>query len=87
MDEKYENRSEETKGEHVDQNQGKAVITGVHSETSESEVTQLLKESINEVGMDIEVQESSVPQNRSHTRLSTSRMTEKEINSSGQRMC
>ena len=38
-DEKYENRSEETKGEHVDKNQGKAVITGFHSETSESEVT------------------------------------------------
>ena len=53
MDEKYENRSEETKGEHVDQNQGKAVVTGFHSETSESEVTQLLKESINEVEMDI----------------------------------
>ena len=29
MDEKYENRSEETKGEHVDQNQGKAVVTGL----------------------------------------------------------
>ena len=53
MDEKYENRSEETKGEHVDQNQGNAVVTGFHSETSESEVTQLLKESINEAGMDI----------------------------------
>ena len=37
----------------MDQNQGKAVVTGFHSETSESEVTQLLKESINEVGMDI----------------------------------
>ena len=53
MDDKYENRSEETKGEHVDQNQGKAVVTGFHSETTESGVTQLLKESINEVGMDI----------------------------------
>ena len=37
----------------MDQNQGKAVVTGFHSETSESEVTQLMKESINEVGMDI----------------------------------
>ena len=53
MDEKYENRSEVIKGEHVDDNQGKAVVTGFHSETTESEVTQLLKESINEVGMDI----------------------------------
>ena len=53
MDEKDEHRSEETKGEHVDQHQGKAVITRFHSETSESEVTHLLKESTNEVGMDI----------------------------------
>ena len=53
MDEKYENRSEVIKKEHVDENQGKTVVTGFHSETSESEVTQLLKESINEVGMDI----------------------------------
>ena len=53
MDEKYENRSEVIEGEHVDQNQGKAVVTGFHSETTESEVTQLLKESINEVGLDI----------------------------------
>ena len=36
VDEKYENRREETKGEHVDQNQGKAVATGFHSETTES---------------------------------------------------
>ena len=42
-----------TKGEHVDQNQGKAVITIFHSEMSESGVSQLLKESINEVGLDI----------------------------------
>ena len=53
MDEKYENQSEETKGTNVDQNQGKAVVTGFHRETSESEVTQLLKELIIEVGMDI----------------------------------
>ena len=33
-------------------NQGKTVITGFHSETVESEVIQLLKEMINEVGMD-----------------------------------
>ena len=38
MDEKYEN-----KGAHVVRNQGKAVITGFHSETSEPEVIQLLK--------------------------------------------
>ena len=52
MDEKHENRSEETRGEHVDQNQCTAAITGFHSETLESEVMQLLKELINEVGMD-----------------------------------
>ena len=52
MDEKYENRSEDDKKEHVGENQGKTVITGFHSETTECEITQLLKEMINEVGMD-----------------------------------
>ena len=33
---KYENRSDEPRGAHGDQNQGKAVITEFHSETSES---------------------------------------------------
>ena len=41
-----------TKKEHVDENQGKTVITGFHIETTESEVTQLLREMINEIGMD-----------------------------------
>ena len=38
MDEKYENRSEVIKREHVGENQGKTVITGFHSETTESEI-------------------------------------------------
>ena len=42
------------KGAHDDQNQGKAVITEFHSETSESEVEQLLKETITEIEMPIE---------------------------------
>ena len=54
MAEKYENKIEELKGAHADRNQGKAVITGFHSETSEPEVIQLLKESITEIGMTIE---------------------------------
>ena len=36
----------------MDGNQGKTVITGFHSETTESEVIQLLREMINEIGMD-----------------------------------
>ena len=52
MDEKYENRSEDDNKEHVGENQGKTVITGFHSETTECEITQLFKEVINEVGMD-----------------------------------
>ena len=52
MDEKYE--SDEPRRAHGDQNQGKAVITRFHSETSESEVIQLLKGSITEIGMTIE---------------------------------
>ena len=37
--------------ENVGENPGKTVITGFHSETTESEVTQLLRELINEIGM------------------------------------
>ena len=54
MDGKYENRSDEPRGAQVDQNQGKAVTTGFHSETSEPEVIQLLKESITDIGMTID---------------------------------
>ena len=52
MDKKYEHRSEDNKQEHVNANQGETVIPGLHSETTESEVIQLLKEMINEIGMD-----------------------------------
>ena len=52
INEKYENRSEDNKKDHVGENQGKTEITGFHSETTESEVTQLLREMINEIGMD-----------------------------------
>ena len=38
MDKKCENRNDEPKRAHDDQNQGKAAVTGFHSETSESEV-------------------------------------------------
>ena len=52
IDEKFENRSDEPKGDHGDQNQ--ALTTGFHSETSESDVVHLLKETITEIGMSIE---------------------------------
>ena len=35
---------------HVDRNQGKAVITGLHNESSGSEVVQLFKESLTQIG-------------------------------------
>ena len=54
IDQKYESKSEESKGAHVDRNQGKAVITGFHNETSEPEVIELLIESITEIGMTME---------------------------------
>ena len=52
MDEKHENRSEDNKKNMLVRINEKTVITGFHSETTESEITQLLKEMINEVGMD-----------------------------------
>ena len=53
-DKQYESKIEESNGAHVDRNQGKAVITGFHNETSEPEVIQLLKESMTEIGMTME---------------------------------
>ena len=46
---KSENRNDEPNRAHDDQNQGKAVVTGFHGETSESEVEQLLRETITEI--------------------------------------
>ena len=42
LDKKYENRSEDNKQENVIANQSETVITGLHSETTESEVTVML---------------------------------------------
>ena len=52
LDKKYENRSEENKQENMNANQSETVITGLHSETTESEVTDMLKEMMNDIGMD-----------------------------------
>ena len=52
LDKKYENRSEENKQENVNANQSETVITGLPRETTESEVTDMLKEMMNEIGMD-----------------------------------
>ena len=52
LDKKCENRSEDNKQENVIANQSETVITGLHSETTESEITVMLKEIMNEIGMD-----------------------------------
>ena len=54
IDEECENRSDEPKRAHGDQNKGKAVVTGFHNETFESKVVQFLKETITEIGMTVE---------------------------------
>ena len=54
MGETYKNRDDEPNRAHDDQNQGKTVVTGFRCDTSESEVEQLLKETITETGMSIE---------------------------------
>ena len=75
MDEKNENRNDETNRTHDDQKQGKAVATGFHGETSESEVEQLLRETI------------TVPQNPSHMLSPASRITTRGTTMSDQRIC
>ena len=52
VDKKYGSRGEDNKQEHVNANQSETVITGLHSETTESEVINMLKEMMNEIGMD-----------------------------------
>ena len=52
MDKKYGSRGEDNKQEHVNTNQSETVITGLHSETTESEVINMLREMMNEIGMD-----------------------------------
>ena len=54
LDKKYENRGEDNKQENVIANQSETVITGLHSETTDSEVTVMLKEMMKEIGMDFE---------------------------------
>ena len=70
-------------GEH----QGKAVITGFHSETSESEVIQFLKETITEIGMTIEnvrIECSAKPITHAFIRFKND---EERKNTSDQRTC
>ena len=43
MDKKYGSRGEDNKQEHVNANLSETVITGLHSETTESEVINMLK--------------------------------------------
>ena len=54
LDKKYENRSEDNKHGHMIANQSETVMTGLHKETTESEVAGMLKEMMKEIGMDFE---------------------------------
>ena len=81
-DEKCENRSDEPRRAHDDQNQSKAVVTGFHSETSESEVEELMKETVTEMGVSVENARIECP-----AKPITSRMMTKETNTSDQRTC
>ena len=77
MDEKMKTEVKLSKEKHVDENQGK-----------ESEVTQPLKESINDAGMDIgsaRIECTAKP--ITHAFIFTSKTMQKETNSSGQRIC
>ena len=84
---KYEYRSEDNKKEHVGENQGKTVIIGLHSETTETKVTQLLREMINEIGMDFgsaRIECTAKPITHAFIHFIT---METETSSSGQRTC
>ena len=51
---KYENRSEDDKHGNMFANQSETVMTGLHKETTESEVAVTLKEMMKEIGMEFE---------------------------------
>ena len=87
IDEKCENRNDESNRFHDDQNQGKAVVTRFHSETSEAEVEQLQKETITEIGMSIENVRIECPAKPNTLLSSTSRTMTSGTNTSGQRTC
>ena len=53
-DETSEIRADESSKVHEDQNPGKAVATRFHSDSSDQEVEQLLRETITEIGMSTE---------------------------------
>ena len=52
LDMKQNNRSDDERNRNVTANQGETVIAGLHKETTESEVTDMLKEIMKEIGMD-----------------------------------
>ena len=52
LDMKQNNRSDDERNRNVTANQGETVIAGLHKETTESEVTDMLKEIMREIGMD-----------------------------------
>ena len=88
IDEKCEKRNDEPNRFHDDQKQGKAVVTGIHSETSEAEVEQLLKETITEIGMSIGNVRTECPAKPiTHAYSSTSRAMTRGTSTSGQRTC
>ena len=88
IDEKCETRNDEPNKSHDDQNQVQAVVTGFHGETSESEVEQLLRETITEVGMSIENARIECPKPITRAYISsTSRVMTRGTNTSGQRTC
>ena len=72
---------------HGDQNQGKAVTTGFHSENSESEVVQLLKESITEIGMTIENARIECPAKPITHAFIHFKSDDERNNTSGRRTC
>ena len=88
IDEKCETRNDEPNKSHDDQNQGQAVVTGFHGETSESEVEQLLRETTTEVGMSIEnarIECLAKPVTRAFIYFKSD--NEMNTNTSGQRTC
>ena len=75
-------RSEDNKHGNVIANQSETVMTGLHKETTESEVAGILKEMMKEIGMDFDVLPS-----QSLMPLFTSRTTTKETSSSDRQTC
>ena len=87
LDKKYENQSDDDRNRNVIANQSETVMAGLHNETTESEVTNTLKEMMKEIGRNSRKLNLFVLPNQSLMPSYISRTTTKGTSSSDRQTC